>query len=282
MADRLVLLGTKGGPAIRPGGPMPTSTLLEIGDRRLVIDCGLGVTKGLVEAGIDLKDGVDAILLTHLHSDHVLELGALLHTAWTSGLRSPVRVLGPEGTLALWEGFCASLSYDIDLRVADEGRPDLRVLVAVEEYDEGGLEIPGLSASAFRVPHPPVRDCFALRIEGDGWSVCFSADTAYHPPLARFAAGCDVLVHEAMLVSGVDRIVAEANGGERLRAHILAAHTEAADAAAIAVEAGVGRLVLHHLIPTGDPDVTEAGWLAATAAFSGPVIVGRDGLEVRR
>jgi ribonuclease BN (tRNA processing enzyme) len=84
MGDRLVLLGTKGGPAIRPGGPSPTSTLLEIAGRPIVIDCGLGVTRGLVNAGLSLKK-LDLILITHLHSDHVLELGPLLHTAWTSG-----------------------------------------------------------------------------------------------------------------------------------------------------------------------------------------------------
>ncbi|MGR3540563.1 MAG: MBL fold metallo-hydrolase [Hasllibacter sp.] len=282
MADRLVLLGTKGGPAIRPGGPMPTSTLLEIAGRRLVIDCGLGVTRALVEAGLDLRDGIDAILITHLHSDHVLELGPLLHTAWTSGLSAPVRVLGPPGLRALWDGFAASLAYDIDLRIADEGRPDLRALVAVDEIDEGPLGLPGLDAAALRVPHPPVRDAFAFRVGDGGWSVCLSGDTARHPPLAAFARGCDVLVHEAMLTAGVDAIVAKAGGGPRLRAHILAAHTGAADAARIAADAGAARLVLNHLIPTGLPGFGEDDWRAAAAAFPGEVIVGRDGLVVPR
>ena len=85
LSDRLVLLGTKGGPAIRPGGPMPTSSLLEIGGRMVVVDCGLGVTRGLTDAGVHLKT-LDLVFVTHLHSDHVLELGPLLHTAWTAGL----------------------------------------------------------------------------------------------------------------------------------------------------------------------------------------------------
>ena len=83
MSERLVLLGVKGGPAVRPGGPMPVSSLLEMGGRRMVVDCGLGVTRGLTDAGMHLKT-LELVFVTHLHSDHVLELGGLIHTAWTA------------------------------------------------------------------------------------------------------------------------------------------------------------------------------------------------------
>ena len=283
MSDRLVLLGTKGGPAIRPGRTsMPTATLLEIGGRRVVIDCGLGVTRGLVDAGMDLRD-LDLVVVTHLHSDHVLELGPLLHTAWTAGLSRPVEVVGPPGTAAVWEGFLASMRYDVALRVEDEGRPDLRALVSVREHEEGPVALDGLAAESLRVEHPPVTDCFAWAFEAGGWRVALSSDTAPFRPLIAFARGADVLVHEAMLASGVDRLVARTSGGERLRAHIRRAHTEAADAARIAREAGVGHLVLHHLIPADDPEVAEEDWLAAVRPhFDGPVTVGRDGLVVER
>jgi ribonuclease BN (tRNA processing enzyme) len=278
--DRLVLLGTKGGPAIRPGGPMPTSCVLEIGGRRCVVDCGLGVSKGLVEAGVDLKT-LDLVFLTHLHSDHVLELGPLLHTAWTTGLATDVQVFGPVGTQTVWDGFLASLRFDIDLRIEDEGRPDLRRLVQIHEYSEGSLPVDGLNVTALRVDHPPVTDCFALRFDSPGWSVTFSSDTAYFPPLADFARGSDVLVHEAMLERGVDRLVARTGNGTRLKAHITRSHTEAADAARIAAAADVKTLVLHHLIPADDPGITEADWLAATApVFDGTTVVGRDGLSL--
>jgi ribonuclease BN (tRNA processing enzyme) len=278
--DRLVLLGTKGGPAIRPGGPMPTASLLEIGGRRCVVDCGLGVSKGLVEAGVDLKT-LDLVFITHLHSDHVLELGPLLHTAWTTGLATSVQVFGPVGTQAVWDGFLASLRYDIDLRIEDEGRPDLRHLVQVHEFAEGPLPVDGLSVTALRVDHPPVTDCFALRFDSPGWSVTFSSDTAYFPPLAGFARGSDILVHEAMLERGVDRLVARTGNGTRLKAHITRSHTEAADAARIAAAAGVRTLVLHHLIPADDPGITPDDWLAAVAPiFSGTTVIGTDGLSL--
>ncbi|MGB3553376.1 MAG: MBL fold metallo-hydrolase [Jannaschia sp.] len=281
MDDRLVLLGTKGGPAIRRGGPNPTSSLLMMDGRICVVDCGLGVTRGLVEAGVALN-ALDLIFVTHLHSDHVLELGALIHTAWTSGLATPVTVFGPVGTAALWEGFRTSLAYDIGIRVEDEGRPPLTDLVTIREFGEGPLDTDGPCVAALRVEHPPVTECYALRFDGAEWSVTFSADTAPFPPLADFAAGSDVLVHEAMLAEGMDRLVARTGNAARLKAHLTASHTEAADAARLAARAGVGRLVLHHLVPADDPEIDEAHWVAATEShFDGEVIVGRDGLEIR-
>ena len=281
MADRLVLLGTKGGPAIRPGGPSPTSSLLEIAGRRIVVDCGLGVTRGLVEAGLHLRD-LDLVFLTHLHSDHVLEFGPLLHTAWTTGLATPVFVYGPPGTRALWQGFLASLDYDIRTRIADEGRPELEPLVAIREYGPGDVMAEGgLTVRALRVDHPPVTDCFALRIEAAGRAIVFSADTAYFPPLADFAAGADILVHEAMLPEGLESIVARTGNGSRLREHLVASHTFAADAGRIATAAGVSRLVLNHLIPADDPAFGEAHWRAALAeTWQGELVIGRDGLAL--
>jgi ribonuclease BN (tRNA processing enzyme) len=195
MTDTLTLLGTKGGPAIRPGGPNPTSMLLTLSGRRIVIDCGLGVSRGLVETDMSLKD-LDLIFITHLHSDHVLELGPLIHTAWTTGLDHPVTVYGPPGTGAVWTGFLASLSYDIQTRISDEGRPDLADLVTIIEYGPGEvLRLDDLTVETLRVDHPPVTDCFALKFQGSGKMVVFSADTAPFPPLADFARHADILVH---------------------------------------------------------------------------------------
>lgn len=279
--ERLVLLGCKGGPAIRPGGPWPSSSLLEIGGRRIVVDCGLGVTRGLTDAGLHLK-ALDLVFITHLHSDHVLELGPLLHTAWTAGLSHPVEVFGPSGTGDCWLHFTRSLHFDIETRIADEGRPDLRELVQVREFGEGTvMEEGGLKVSALRVDHPPVTDCFALRFEHGGRSVVFSSDTTFFPPLAGFAGGADILVHEAMLEEGLERLVARTGNGARLKQHLLASHSFAGQAGRIASEAGVGRLVLNHLIPADDPQITEADWTAATRkSWAGALTIARDGLVV--
>jgi ribonuclease BN (tRNA processing enzyme) len=280
-SDRLVLLGTKGGPAIRPGGPWPTSSLLELGGRTIIVDCALGVTRGLTDAGVSLKQ-LDLIFITHLHSDHILELGPLIHTAWTAGLATPVKVFGPAGTIDCWRGFVQSMAFDIDIRIVDEGRPDIRDLVTVAEFSEGAvLAEDGLSITALRVDHPPVTECFALRFEYGGKSVVFSADTAYFPPLADFAKNADILVHEAMLEEGVKRLVARTGNGARLREHLMASHTLAADAGRIASAANVKRLVLNHLIPADDPEFGEADWVAAVRkTWAGGLTIGRDGLVV--
>lgn len=282
MSSRLVLLGSKGGPAIRPGGPWPTSSLLQIGGRTVVVDCGLGVTRGLTDAGVALK-ALDLIVITHLHSDHVLELGPLIHTAWTAGLSEPVRVFGPAGTRAYWQGFLQSMSFDIEIRIVDEGRPDLRALVEVVEFSEGEIFSEyGLTLKALRVDHPPVTDCFALRFDHAEGSVVFSSDTAHFPPLADFSKGADILVHEAMLAEGVDRLVARTGNGARLKEHLLASHSFAEQAAAIATAAGVGRLVLHHLIPADDPEISEAHWIAAARKnWAGALTIATDGLVVK-
>lgn len=281
MTSRLTILGSKGGPAIRPGGPSPTSMLLEIGGRTIVVDCGLAVSRGLVEAGVSLKT-LDLIFITHLHSDHVLELGALLHTAWTTGLDHDVRVFGPPGTGHYWSRFAQAMEFDIEIRIADEGRPDIRDLVRIEEFAEGTVfDEGGLAVSALRVDHPPITDCFALRFDHADGSVVFSADTAFFPPLAAFAKGAGVLVHEAMLAEGVDRLVARTGNGARLKEHLLASHSLAAEAGRIAADAGVGRLVLNHLIPADDPAITQAHWeAAARETWTGPLTIARDGLLV--
>ncbi|BBD37380.1 hydrolase [Aminobacter sp. Y103A] len=281
MSGRLVLLGTKGGPAIRPGGPWPTSTLLELGGRTVVVDCGLGVTRGVTDAGLSLK-ALDLVFITHLHSDHVLELGPLLHTAWTAGLATPVTLFGPVGLNRYWQSFVQALEFDIEIRIVDEGRPDLRKMVEVVEFGEGEVLSDGdLSVTALRVDHPPVTECFALRFEHQGTSIVFSADTAFFPPLADFARGADILLHEAMLEKGVERLVARTGNGARLREHLMASHSLAGEAGTIAARAGVGRLVLNHLIPADDPDIGEADWVEAVRkTWNGPLTIGRDGLVV--
>ncbi|CDX44377.1 putative hydrolase [Mesorhizobium sp. ORS 3359] len=282
MSDRLVLLGSKGGPALRPGGPWPSSSLLQIGERDIVVDCGLGVTRGLVDAGVSLK-ALDLIFITHLHSDHILELGPLIHTAWTAGLTTPMTVFGPPGTQDYWRHFCRAMEFDIGIRIVDEGRPDIRELVSIKEFGEGAiLEEEGLTVTALRVDHPPVTDCFALRFEHGGRTVVFSADTAFFPPLGDFAKEADILVHEAMLEEGVERLVARTGNGARLREHLFASHSLAEDAGRIASDAGVRRLVLNHLIPADDPAISEADWVAAVRkSWAGDLTIARDGLVVQ-
>jgi ribonuclease BN (tRNA processing enzyme) len=282
MTDFVALLGTKGGPAIRPGSTMPTSNLLSLDGQQIVVDCGLGVTRGLIDQGMQLRD-LSLIFITHLHSDHYLELGPLLHTAWTAGLKTPVVVWGPLGLDDYWRGFVASMKADIDLRIEDEGRPDLRNLVTFQVIDAGAvLDKDGIVVRAIRTIHPPLIDSFALSFQTNRAHVVFSGDTAYMPDLAAFARGADLLIHEAMLEAALGPLMARiGNGDDRIMKHWLRAHTLASDAARTAAEAGVGALALNHLIPSDDPDFGVAEWKAAvTPHWSGTFYLGHDGMRI--
>ena len=280
--DYVVLLGTKGGPAIRPGSSMPTSNLFCLNGQQIVVDCGLGVTKGLVDQGMQLKD-LSLIFISHLHSDHYLELGPLLHTAWTAGLQTPVTVYGPDGIFAYWDHFLASMKADIDLRIADEGRPDLRELVSFHVIDAGDVMLrDGVHVTAMRTVHPPLVDCFAFSFKTAATHVVFSGDTAPLPALTDFARGADLLIHEAMLEEALPALMARVgNGSEKLLQHMQRSHCCAHDAARLATDADVARLALNHLVPSDDPDYGPQNWEEAVADhWTGPLYIGHDGLRI--
>jgi ribonuclease BN (tRNA processing enzyme) len=282
MSDHVALLGVKGGPAIRPGSNMPTSVLVSMAGRRILVDAGLGAARAVCDQGVALT-GLDAILVTHLHSDHYLELGPLLHTAWTAGLGSPIPVWGPPRLGRYWMAFLAAMEDDIRLRIADEGRPDLAALVDIGEIDPARpIRIGAVHVTAMENHHPPIRPSFAFRFEAGGRTVVLSGDTAALPEMVDFARGADLMVHEAMLPEGVDALLAKLPDADaRLRQHILRSHTTAEEAGRIATEAGVGRLALSHFVPDGLPSVTEADWQAATRrSWAGELILGRDGLRI--
>lgn len=279
--NRVVLLGTKGGPAIRPGTRMPTATLVQIDGFTVLVDAGLGCARGLCDAGVALTD-LDAIVITHLHSDHYLELGPLFHSAWTAGLKAPVPVIGPKGLDAYWQGFLTSMDFDISLRLRDEGRPDLAPLAEISEIREGTLALGPLSMQVLRNEHPPITDSFALRFDGSRCSAVISGDTAPIPQMVDFAKGADLLVHEAMLSAGIDALCARVgNGDDRLRLHLERSHSPADQVGRIAAEAGVKQLALNHLVPCDDPNFTETHWREETRrTWSGPLFIGTDGMTI--
>ncbi len=291
----LVLLGTKGGPSLRRPGDssLPTASHLSFPNRSIIIDCGIGVTASMVASGHALNDLTD-VFITHYHSDHVLELGGLLHTAWTAGLSRQVEVYGPPGLDIIWDRFCDMIEFDINLRIRDEGRIPLHELVSINVYDADSsvsemilneLDADlrgGLRVQALRNCHPPVHDSFALRFDAGQKSVTFSGDTTYLPALADFATDTDILVHEAMLAKGVDHVLSETEtANDRLKQHLLASHSFAEDAGKIAAAANCGHLVLHHLIPPERDICSDEDWLTTVrSSFHGPCSIGYGGMKL--
>ncbi len=280
MTNSIALMGVKGGPAIRPGSNMPASNLLRLDGKTILIDAGLGATRGICDQGVPLTD-IDLIFITHLHSDHYLELGPFFHTAWTAGLNRPIPVIGPKGLDTYWQGFQQSMAFDIDLRIRDEGRCDFGSLAQISTLTEDAT-YDGIRVRAMHNIHPPITDTYALRFDAGGTSVVLSGDTAYMPKMADFARKAGLLVHEAMLRPGVEALCARmTNGDERLRSHILNSHTDAADVGRIAHDAGVKQLALNHFVPDGDPDFTDANWEREVRKhWSGPLHLGKDGMVI--
>jgi ribonuclease BN (tRNA processing enzyme) len=138
-----------------------------------------------------------------------------------------------------------------------------------------------LKVTAAVVDHPPMVPSFAYRFDAPDRSIVISGDTTPTDRLIQLARGADVLVQEALLPAGVDRLVARVPNASTLKKSIMSHHTTAEDAGRIAKEAGVKQLVLSHLVPPDDPQIAESDWIAAARQhFSGPIIVGKDLLEI--
>jgi len=247
-----------------------------------VIDCGMGVSRQLINAGVPIPS-VKYILIGHHHSDHNLEYGNLVYNAWATGLSTPIHSFGPKGLEEMTKTYWELNKFDVDTRIADEGRSDPRPLLIAKDIDGNGevLKTDDFTIAAFRTPHPPITDNFAYKFTTPDGVVVFSSDTEYNPKLAEFAKGADVLVHEALYAPFVDRLVARVKNGATLGKHLLASHTTAQDVGKIATAANVKLLVLSHLVP-GDIDVTDDQWIAAVREnYSGKVTVAKDLMELQ-
>jgi len=275
---RIALLGTKGGPRVGGTGRRNPATLLLIDDRPYLVDCGYGCSQQMVAAGVPLPR-LHRIFITHLHSDHLLEYGGVVYNAWAAGLRDKVEAWGPPGLAAATRAFFEYMKDDIDVRIADEGRPDLRKLLEAHELDQGSpvMRDDQVTVTAALVRHPPWRHAYAFRFDAAQRSVVISGDTTYAPALASFAKGADVLVHEVMYRPGVENLLKRNPNAATLREHLLASHTTTEDVGRIAAAAGVRTVVLTHLVPGDDPSITDEQWAEGVRKhFKGEVIVGKD------
>lgn len=275
MTTDLVLLGTAGGPTPKKHRSAPAQAVLVDG-RAIVVDCGNGVARRLAQARIPYP-AIDSVLITHHHADHNADLGNLFLLGWAGGLASEVDVFGPPPLAEHLSHFFAMQRFDIETRILDEGRPDVRELPRISEITEPGVlvERPGLRISCARVNHPPITHALAYRIDTEDRSIVISGDTTPCDELVELARGADVLVHEVMHTESLAPTLARSNGS-RLLEHLVNSHTRVEDVGRLAERADVGTLVLSHLVPSDD-SVPEQVWLsAARDGFSGRVVLGRD------
>lgn len=278
---RLVLLGTGGGPRPNKMRYQP-AVLIVANDVPYVIDCGNGVSRQMVLAGINLRN-LRHIFITHQHSDHNLEYGNLIYNAWASGFKGRIDSYGPPPLEKMTKLFFDMNVYDINIRIPDEGRPPLSPMVFPHEINQAGLVMQdeNVKVTAALVNHPPVVPAFAFRFDTPGKSIVISGDTTPSDNLIKLSKGADILVHEVIHKQSLAKLMARIPNADRLLEHIVASHTTVEDVGKVAQEAGVKTLVLTHFVPSDDPSVTDEMWRGpAKTNFDGEIIVGRDLMEL--
>ena len=254
-----------------------------VGNDAYLLDAGYGASLRLVEAGIPLRN-LKGIFITHLHSDHVVDYPAVLMNGWASGLKTPIKVFGPQGIGEMTEHAWKTFDVDINLRIVDEGKPDPRPLVTTQVIKEGLVyQDQNMKVSAVSVPHPPFDkgQAFAFKFEVGGKNIVLSGDTNYSADLAKFAKDADVFISEVVHVEGVQRLADRIGNGSKLAEAIISHHVTAEDVGRMASDAKVKKVVLSHFVPADDPTLTAEHWRSAVAkTYAGEIVVGHDGMEI--
>ena len=288
----LALCGT-GSPFPDPTRAGPCSAVIA-GQQLYVVDAGEGSARVLATMGLP-AGRINAVLLTHFHSDHIDGLPPFMLQHWGLGTaHSPLPVYGPPGVERVVDGFRAAYTQDYGYRVAHHGEQ------VMPSAGSGGqafvfanptpgqpvvvLEKDGLKITAFRVTHGPVEPAVGYRFDYRGRSLVISGDTSRSEAVAAMAQGADILVHEALQPRLVNILETEfAAKSMPQMAHvmhdILNYHTTPEEAAALAAKSGVRHLVLNHIVPPLPLRYANAAFLGdAAAQFEGPITVGEDGM----
>jgi ribonuclease Z len=245
----ITLLGT-GSPIPDPNRAGP-STLVRAGGQVFLVDCGRGVLQRAAAIGLG-ANGVSALLLTHLHSDHIDDLGDLLITRWVITFGpdpAPLPIIGPPGTAAVVEATLKAFGPDISYRIAHHDDLTAPPPVEVHEYTEGPVWYrDGVSIRVAPTDHRPVAPTIGFRIEAAGTSVVLAGDTVPYESLDELAAragGTSRLRGNALVHTVIRKELISLLPQQRIK-DICDYHSSVQEAAATAQRAGVSILVLTH------------------------------------
>jgi ribonuclease Z len=202
----------------------------------------------LVQAGVRVN-AVNKLFLTHLHSDHVIDVPDLLLMGWsaTPARSVPLEVWGPEGTRDMMTHLEQAFAFDIHMRRdVDEHHPPAGIQVVAHDVREGAVYATNaVRITAFLVDHGPVQPAYGYRLDFGGHSVCLSGDTRPSQNLVDKCHDVDVLIHEVIDAELVRRSVPNARVAESIIAH----HTTADQAADVFQRAHPRLAVFSHLQP---------------------------------
>ena len=257
------------------GDPLPRidrfgpATLVVSGEHTLLFDVGRGTLQRLRQVGVS-TGSLDAIFLTHLHSDHVVGLVDLWLSGWVVNARDrPLKLYGPVGTRAMVEHLAQAFAFDIDMRVNEARRNREGARIEVVEIGPGTVwEQDGVVVQAFAVDHGPVAPAFGFRVDHGGHAVALSGDTRFSESLIEHAAGVDLLVHEVAEAS-------EAFKREHPGVPRLSHHTQARDAGRVFAAVKPKLAVYSHLVLVDPFDAATLPELTRET-YDGKVLVGED------
>lgn len=285
----LVLLGTSS-PIHTPHRFGPSQVITD-GRTRLMVDVGWGSTLRLYQAAMPPQT-IDAVFITHLHSDHTTDLADFLVMRWVGGIRGPIPIYGPAGTSRMVKGFQEAMAADTKYRLDHHGDKLWSGGLAADiiEFEAGEepaviAEIGGIVVKAFEVDHQPVKPAYGFRLEKNGRSIAISGDTNPCPGLLAGSKAADILVcdsmNQAMMSVLENQLRAAGNGVQAALledAHTYHAPIEAM--AGTAQQSGVKHLVISHMLPPV-PEEQEPLFIAGLdKVFSGKITVGRDLMRV--
>ncbi len=267
----VTLLGT-GSPIPDPNRAGP-ATLIRAGGQVFLVDCGRGVQMRLAAAGA-AAGGLSALLLTHLHSDHIADLGDLIIGRWIANFApnpSPLQIIGPPGTAEVVEATLRAFGFDIGYRIAHHADLTSPPPVEVHECAEGKVwDQDGVRIVVAPTDHRPVEPTIGLRFEHAGASVVAAGDTVPCESLDRLAAGAGALIHTV-----IRKDLIALMPQQRIR-DICDYHSSVQEAAETAARAGVGILILTHYVPAIGPG-QEDDWRAlAATVFDKQIEIGDD------
>lgn len=280
------------------GGPLPDPKrsgpciAVVAGEQLFVVDAGTNGLRNLMRMRYPVGR-IEAVLLTHFHSDHIDGLGEMATLRWVNGNnKQPLPVIGPQGVQQVVNGFNVAYKQDSTYREAHHGEPVAplsgRGMVArpfpvpaprqlETVYDQGDVKI-----QAFLVDHDPVKPAVGYLFTYKDRSMLISGDTAKSDNVEHFSKGVDLLVHEALAPNlvGVLHDTATRIGAQsiaKITYDILDYHASPVEAAEIARDAGVGHLLYYHIVPPLLVPGMEATWLEGVDDVFTDYTVGVDG-----
>ena len=238
--------------------------LVEAGDDIYIFDLGNGSMDNLTQYGVPWPN-VKAVLITHMHSDHIADLPDAHLQSWVQGRNSPLMVYGPEGIDLVTQGF--ELAYSADYQYRNEHHGDEMLPMSIAGFNAIQLidkqfipnDTPGLEILPFVVDHHPVNSAFGFKISYKGRTVVISGDTIHDGSVQKYSKDVDLLVHSAISIDLVERMreIAPLPQLNKILFDIQDYHTTIKEAGEIARDANVDQLLIYHAIPTPRNKIME-------------------------